>query len=97
MQSKVQRFRGGGSAEQADYKEEEKVEFIGTKTRQREYKLLEDQGTLARQTPFWICSECGNMLYPKEDPKRKVLLRHCRVCLCVRCRNAHRRLGRRCR
>ena len=38
-------------------------------------------GEAARNTPFWICSECNNMLYPKEDPKRKVLLRHCRVCL----------------
>ena len=77
----VQRFRGGGSAEQADYKEEEKVEFIGTKTRVREFKLLEDSGTLARQTPFWICSECGNMLYPKEDRATRQLKRVCRNCL----------------
>lgn len=73
------RLNGGGSAEQADYKETEEVKFIGTTTRVREYKLLTDQGT-SRQTPFWICSECGNMLYPKEDRATQTLKRICRNC-----------------
>ena len=41
---------------------------------------LTSDGTVARQTPFWICSECGNMLYPKEDHGRRCLQRVCRNC-----------------
>ena len=41
---------------------------------------LTSDGTVARQTPFWICSECGNMLYPKEDRATRSLKRVCRNC-----------------
>ena len=41
---------------------------------------LTSDGQAARQTPFWICSECGNMLYPKEDHSRRCLQRVCRNC-----------------
>ena len=37
-------------------------------------------GTGARQTPFWICPECGNMLHPKEDKAAKRLKKECRNC-----------------
>ena len=41
---------------------------------------LQHDGQAARQTPFWICSTCNNMLYPKEDKARRVLMRICRNC-----------------
>ena len=75
----LQRFRGGGTAEQADYKEEEVVKFISTQRAPKEFKLLED-GDNSRKTPFWLCSQCGNMLYPKEDRGSKTLKRVCRNC-----------------
>ena len=74
------RLQGGGSAEQRDYVEEEVVQTFGSKKTTKEFKLIEDAGTLSRTTPFWICSECGNMLYPKEDKERKVLRRACKNC-----------------
>jgi len=73
------RLDGGGSAEQQDAPPEE-VQVAGRKVRQRAVHLLEDNGTPARQTPFWICSECGNMLYPKEDRATRSLKRVCRNC-----------------
>ena len=76
----AQRLRGGGTAEQADYKEEEAVKFIGTTRRTREFKLIQDDGSAPRQTPLWFCNECGNMLYPKEDKATKTLKRICRNC-----------------
>ena len=54
--------------------------MAGRAIRVREYKLLDDNGTQSRQTPFWICSECGNMLYPKEDRASRTLKRVCRNC-----------------
>ncbi|XP_020580802.1 DNA-directed RNA polymerases II, IV and V subunit 9A-like [Phalaenopsis equestris] len=30
--------------------------------------------------PMKFCPECNNLLYPKEDGKRKVLLSACRIC-----------------
>ena len=41
---------------------------------------IKDSGAPQRATPFWICPECGNMLYPKEDKERKVLRRACKNC-----------------
>ena len=41
---------------------------------------LQHDGQAPRQTPFWICSTCNNMLYPKEDRSRRVLMRICRNC-----------------
>ena len=73
------RLHGGGSKEQADEPEEEAV-VAGRAVKVREYKLLEDAGSRGRQTPFWICSECGNMLYPKEDAANRKLKRVCRNC-----------------
>ena len=43
-------------------------------------KRLTTDGAAARQTPFWICTECGNMLYPKEDAADRCLKRVCRNC-----------------
>ena len=43
-------------------------------------RLLQGDGKSARQTPFWICSECGNMLHPREDKAAKKLKRACRNC-----------------
>ena len=74
------RLQGGGSAEQRDYVEEEVVQTFGSKKTTKEFKLIEDAGTLSRTTPFWICSECGNMLYPKEDKAARSLKRVCRHC-----------------
>ena len=74
------RLQGGGSAEQRDYVEEEVVQTFGSKRTTKDFKLLEDSGTLSRNTPFWICSECGNMLYPKEDRASHSLKRVCRNC-----------------
>ena len=76
----AQRLRGGGTAEQADYKEEEVVKSYGTTRRTREFKLIEDSGSAPRQTPLWFCNECGNMLYPKEDRATRTLKRVCRNC-----------------
>uniref|UniRef100_A0A7S0PXR3 TFIIS-type domain-containing protein n=1 Tax=Coccolithus braarudii TaxID=221442 RepID=A0A7S0PXR3_9EUKA len=43
-------------------------------------RALMGDGAGSRQTPFWICSECGNMLHPKEDKAQRVLKRVCRNC-----------------
>ena len=43
-------------------------------------RRLTSDGKAARQTPFWICSECGNMLAPREDAAQRKLMRHCRNC-----------------
>jgi DNA-directed RNA polymerase II subunit RPB9 len=32
------------------------------------------------QITFRFCSECSNMLYPKEDPENRQLLYTCRTC-----------------
>ncbi len=39
-----------------------------------------NDGKPARQTPFWICPECGNMLYPREDKEARKLKRYCKAC-----------------
>ena len=70
------RLFGGGSAEQRDYVEEEVVNFVST-IKIKEFKLDAEK---KRQVPFWICSECGNMLYPKEDKATRTLHRMCRNC-----------------
>ena len=41
---------------------------------------IKDSGAPQRATPFWICPECGNMLYPKEDKAARSLKRVCRHC-----------------
>ncbi|EOD07242.1 hypothetical protein EMIHUDRAFT_73569 [Emiliania huxleyi CCMP1516] len=44
-------------------------------------RLITDNGSASRQTPFWICPECGNMLHPKEDKASRTLKRECRHCM----------------
>lgn len=76
-----QRIRGGGTAEQSDKPMEEKeVGGRAIKVRDYSYLLLGNNGSNVRQTPLWFCTECGNMLYPKEDKASKSLKRVCRNC-----------------
>jgi DNA-directed RNA polymerase II subunit RPB9 len=57
--------------------QEEVVEYAQTTRRVRTIQFNDDPG---RETPFWICQECGNMLYPQEDKATKKLMRVCRNC-----------------
>lgn len=34
----------------------------------------------AYQASLHFCSECNNLLYPKADPERRVMLYACRIC-----------------
>ena len=47
---------------------------------QPDQRRIAGTGSGSRQTPFWICSECGNMLHPKEDKVARKLKRECRNC-----------------
>lgn len=69
------RLRGGGGNDRIPG-QEEVVEYASSGRRPR-IQYNSDPG---RQTPFWLCAECGNMLYPKEDPVTRTLKRTCRNC-----------------
>ena len=71
----VLRCRGGGGNDRIPG-QEEVLEYTSTGRRPR-IQYNSDPG---RQTPFWLCPECGNMLYPKENAATKTLQRVCRNC-----------------
>jgi DNA-directed RNA polymerase II subunit RPB9 len=77
MQSHALRLRGAGGNDRIPG-QEEVIEYASTgRTRTRTIQYNDDPG---RQTPFWLCAECGNMLYPKEDVASRSLKRICRNC-----------------
>lgn len=70
------RLRGAGGNDRIPG-QEEVVEYASSGHRPRRIQHNNDPG---RQTPFWLCSECGNTLYPKEDAATRTLKRVCRNC-----------------
>ena len=72
------RLRGAGGNDRVPGQDEEVQYAEGMNTRRARITYNDDPG---RQTPFWLCAECGNMLYPKEDPVTRTLKRHCRNCM----------------
>lgn len=71
----VLRLRGAGGNDRIPG-QEEVIEYASSGRRPR-IQYNSDPG---RQTPFWLCAECGNMLYPKEDVNARSLRRICRHC-----------------
>lgn len=69
------RLRGAGGNDRIPG-QEEIVEYASSGRRPR----IQYNADPGRQTPFWLCAECGNMLYPKEDPATRTLKRVCRNC-----------------
>lgn len=57
--------------------QEEVLEYAQSTRRVRTIQFNEQPG---REAPFWICQECGNMLYPQEDKATRTLKRVCKNC-----------------
>ena len=69
------RLRGGGGNDRIPG-QEEVIEYASSGRKPR-ITYNADPG---RQTPFWLCPDCGSMLYPREDKVNRKLLRECRTC-----------------